>query len=93
MIRVFKSKTCSLEVYTSAQLTCDWPDFLIRKHRTTGLIPGLVRCASPVRPFLTRSCVRCATKHRAGTAVRNDSDKDVICYQNTTRLPVIGTES
>ena len=30
---------------------------------------------------------------RAGTAVRNGSDSDVIYYLNQTRLPVIGTES
>ena len=30
---------------------------------------------------------------RAGTAVRNGSDADVIYYLNSTRLPVIGTES
>ena len=30
---------------------------------------------------------------RAGTAVRNGSESDVIYYLNRTRLPVIGTES
>ena len=30
---------------------------------------------------------------RAGTAVRNDSDADVIYHLNRTRLLVIGTES
>ena len=30
---------------------------------------------------------------RAGTAVRNGSDSDVIYYLNRTRLPVIGAES
>ena len=30
---------------------------------------------------------------RAGTAVRNGSDADVIYYLNRTRLPVIGAES
>ena len=29
---------------------------------------------------------------RAGTAVRNGSDTDVIYYLNTTRSPVIGTK-
>ena len=30
---------------------------------------------------------------RAGSAVRNGNDADVVYYLNRTRLPVIGTES
>ena len=43
----------------------------------------------------TRICAVCRTGpfSRAGMAVRNGSDSDVIYYLNRTRLPVFGTES
>ena len=47
-----------------------------------------VRCTDP----FTRTDVSGAQR-RAGTAVWNGSDSDVIYYLNRTRLPGIGTDA